>query len=103
MGPFWEAWYFHLPNYLLAAIMYTLVGRFLLGLLVPQGWDNYIWKNFCRLTDWAIATTAFITPRVVPDPVLLLLAAYWFFLLRGFFWVGMVAAGWAPGVGTGAP
>ena len=27
-------WYFHLPNFILAALMYTMLGRFLLGLIV---------------------------------------------------------------------
>ena len=29
-----ELWYFHLPNFILAALMYTLLGRALLGLIV---------------------------------------------------------------------
>jgi len=28
-------WYFHLPNYVLAALMYTLIGRFILGMIAP--------------------------------------------------------------------
>ena len=31
---FWTYWYYHLPNFVLAALMYTLLGRALLGLIV---------------------------------------------------------------------
>ena len=30
---FWSYWYYHLPNFVLAALMYTLLGRALLGLI----------------------------------------------------------------------
>ena len=31
MNAFWSYWYFHIPNFVLAAVMYTLLGR-----LVPR-------------------------------------------------------------------
>ncbi|TIV11798.1 MAG: YggT family protein, partial [Mesorhizobium sp.] len=46
MNDFWSYWYFHIPNFILAAVMYTLMGRLLLGLFVPESWDNYIWRFF---------------------------------------------------------
>ena len=42
-------WYFHLPNFLLAALMYTLLGRVLLALIVQPDSSNYIWRFFCQL------------------------------------------------------
>ena len=48
-------WYFHLPNFVLAALMYTMLGRFLLGLMVDADSPNYIWRFFCRFTDPVVA------------------------------------------------
>ena len=31
--------------------MYTMLGRFLLGLMVDADSPNYIWRFFCRITD----------------------------------------------------
>ena len=49
--PLLTYWYFHLPNFVLAALMYTLLGRALLGLIVEPDSSNYIWRFFCRITD----------------------------------------------------
>ena len=35
-------WYFQLPNFILAALMYTLLGRALLALIVGPDSSNYI-------------------------------------------------------------
>ena len=51
MNGFWTYWYFHIPNFVLAAVMYTLLGRLVLGFFVPENWDNYIWRGFKRVTD----------------------------------------------------
>ena len=64
-NPFWTYWYFHVPNYLLAAVLYTLLGRFLLGLFVPPDWNNYIWRFFCRVTHPVLAAVAWVTPVFV--------------------------------------
>ena len=58
-------WYFHLPNFILAALMYTLLGRALLGLIVAPDSSNYIWRFFCRITDPFLALIAPLTPRAV--------------------------------------
>ena len=49
--PLLAYWYFHLPNFVLAALMYTLLGRAVLGLIVGPDSSNYIWRFFCRITD----------------------------------------------------
>ena len=56
-------WYFHLPNFILAALMYTMLGRVLLGLMVDADSPNYIWRFFCRITDPAIAVISIVTPE----------------------------------------
>ena len=52
---FWSQWYFQIPNFILAVVMYTMLGRALLGLFVDQDPKNYIWRGFCAITDPALA------------------------------------------------
>ena len=49
-----EAWVLAV-DYLFAALIYTMLGRFVLGLFVPPEWDNYIWRFFRRVTDPVLA------------------------------------------------
>ena len=80
--PILSFWYFHLPNFLLAALMYTLLGRALLGLIVGPDSTNYIWRFFCRLTDPFVALIAYVTPRATAPVVLWLFGFVWLFWLR---------------------
>ena len=67
MNDFWSYWYFHIPNFILAAVMYTLLGRLVLGLFVPENWDNYIWRGFKAITDPFLRVVRIVTP-CDPDP-----------------------------------
>ena len=75
-------WYFHLPNFILAALMYTLLGRALLGLIVGPDSSNYIWRFFCRITDPVVAIVSLVTPRAAPPVVVWLFGVVWMFWLR---------------------
>jgi YggT family protein len=78
-------WYFHIPNFLLAALMYTLLGRALLSLFVDANSENYIWRFFCRVTDPFLRLIGKITPRAVPPQILWLFGFVWVFWLRVLF------------------
>lgn len=75
-------WYFHLPNFVMAALMYTLLGRVLLGLIVQPDSSNYIWRFFCRLTDPVVAAVSAVTPKDTAPVVIWLFAVVWLFWLR---------------------
>jgi len=75
-------WYYHLPNFALAALMYTMLGRVLLGLFVPPDSSNYIWRFFCRITDPVVGVVAAITPRAAAPVLVWLFAFVWLFWLR---------------------
>lgn len=85
---------YHLPNYVLAALMYTLVGRFLLALFVAPDSRNYIMRAFVRLTDPVLAVTGVVTPRVVPLMLALIFAVFWLFLARVILTIVFVHNGW---------
>ncbi len=80
--PILTYWYFHLPNFVLAALMYTLAGRALLGLFVPHDSTNYIWRFFCNVTDPFVALIAPITPKAAAPVVVWLFGVVWLFWLR---------------------
>jgi hypothetical protein len=73
---------FHLPNFVLAALMYTLLGRAALGLMVDPDSKNYIWRFFCRITDPVVAVFAVVTPRAAAPVVIWLFGFVWLFWLR---------------------
>lgn len=79
---FWRHWYFYLPDYVLAALIYTLIARFAVSFFVRPDSQLYIWRFFRNATDWAVRPVAAITPRAVPPPLLLPIAAFWLFVLR---------------------
>jgi len=92
------SWYFQAPNFVLAALMYTFLGRVLLGFFVAGDSQNYIWRFFCRLTDPALALMAYVTPKAVNPVVMWLFGAVWMFWLRVLLlWIFLAYAAQATG------
>ena len=75
-------WYFHLPNFILAALMYTLLGRVLLGLILGPESPNFILRFFTRITDPVVALVALVTPKAAVPVVVWLFGVVWLFWLR---------------------
>lgn len=75
-------WSFQLANFILAMLMYTLLGRALLGLIVGPDSSNYIWRFFCRITDPFVALIAYATPKAAAPVVIWLFGVVWLFWLR---------------------
>ena len=90
---------FHIPNFVLAALTYTLLGRLVLGFFVPENWENYIWNAFRRLTDPVLAAVRVITPSALTHHAVLVFAVLWLFLLRFAFTLIMLRIGLAPKIG----
>lgn len=99
METFWSYWYFHLPNYILAALIYTLLGRLLLSFFAPADWQNYIWRAFCRVTDPILWLVGLVTPRILHGIVLLPIAAAWVALVRTVLFLTLLQLGYGPPVG----
>jgi YggT family protein len=92
-------WYFHLPNFVLAALMYTLLGRVALGLLLDPDSPNYIWRFFCRITDPVVAAVALVTPKAAAPVVVWLFGVVWLFWLRVGLLILFTMYGVAPRTG----
>ncbi len=100
LDPFFlRYWYFHIPNYAIAVLIYTMFGRFLLGLFVPLDSTNFIMRFFRRLTDPAIAVIGPITPGFMPMFLVPLYAAFWLYVLRLAYWLVLAWLGLAPSLG----
>jgi YggT family protein len=93
---FFTHWYYHLPNFVLAALMYTLLGRVLLALIFDPDASNYIWRFFCRITDPVAAAVAFVTPRATAPVIVWLFGVVWLFWLRVALLYAFLFLGLAP-------
>jgi uncharacterized protein YggT (Ycf19 family) len=82
MNSFLSNLHFHLPNFILAALMYTVMGRLVFSMFVPADWDNYIYRAFVRLTDPVVKIVRAITPSVFANPVVLVFSVLWLLVLR---------------------
>ena len=82
MGAYFTYWYYYLPDYLLAVLMYTVLGRVALSLFLDGDSQNYIWRFFCRLTDPVIGAVARVTPKSAAPVILWLFSFVWLFWLR---------------------
>jgi len=97
---FLSYWLFHLPNFVLAAATYTLVGRYVLALFFRgKGHDRVIMRAFISLTDPILRAVAAVTPRVVPRGLVLIFAVVWLLALRMALFLGFALAGFRFGVG----
>jgi uncharacterized protein YggT (Ycf19 family) len=96
MNDFWSYWYFHIPNFILAALMYTLLGRLVLGLFVEESWDNYIWRGFKQITDPFVDVVRFVTPAILTQPVVIVFGVLWLMALRLGYLILLANLGVAP-------
>jgi len=99
MNPILQYWYFHLPNFVLAAVMYSVLGRLVLSFFVAPDWKNYIWRAFVRMTEPVMRLVRHLTPAGVPEPVVLVFAVLWLMLARVLFFMVMGQFGLLPTVG----
>jgi len=97
---FLEYWYYAVPNYLLAALMYSLLARFILAFFLQPDSPNYIYRFLRRITDPAVLVFGFLTPRAVPPLLVILFAVVWLLLVRFAFYVAMAGAGLTPPVAS---
>lgn len=89
-----DAWAFIIPNFILAMLMYTLLARFLLSLFFQPESDRVIWRTFKTITDPFVATTQLITPRLVPERLVVLFSVIWVLLARLGLFLTFLAAGY---------
>jgi hypothetical protein len=97
---FFAHWYFHLPNLVMAALIYSLIGRYLLELFFARKPDAVILKVFRQVTQPVVGAVRAVTPLVVPDGLVVILAIVWLMALRMFLYLTIIAAGVKPFLAT---
>jgi len=93
-------WYFHAPNLLMAALTYTLIGRYLLELVFAKKRDAVIVTVFRKVTNPVVMLVRAITPAVVPDGLVIVFAIVWLVALRMFLYLTVIASGVKPFLGA---
>jgi len=96
-------WPYHLVNYVLAAVLYTLFGRVLLGFFVGPRSDFVVMRFFRLLTDPVVRVLAPVTPGFLPPTLVPLYVAFWVIVLRVAFWSVMWNLELAPRLGNVGP
>ena len=95
-------WLYQIPNLALAALLYTLMGRFILSLFFPPDSDKVIWTVFRQITQPAIDAVQIVTPYAVHERVVVLLTVVWVLFVRLIVFVSFAFMGWMPNI-VGAP
>ncbi len=86
-------WYYHLPNLAMAAMIYTLAGRWVLELFFAKRPDAVILQVFRSVTDPLLRLVRLVTPQIVPNGVIIVFAAVWLLALRMMWFLTCVAFG----------
>lgn len=96
-APFWVV------IYVLGVVTWTCVGRFMLAWFVPAIQpNNYIWRGFVWITEWAVRGFGWITPRYVRPVFLPLVAAFWlYWVVRPLVFALFTALGLTPSIRGG--
>lgn len=76
-------------DYLLGMIMWTLIGRTAMNLFLPVTSDFFFMKAFVKLTNPFLRVFRPVTPGFLPEPVIPLYVAWFFYMARfyGLPWV----------------
>lgn len=97
-----EHWYFHVPNLVLAALMYLIAAYFVL--MLAFGWTQHAQGAFLRvfhgIVNPVLRMVRVLTPRIVPNGLVPVLAVVWLAALRVLWYWGFLAAGLRPKIGA---
>jgi hypothetical protein len=69
-------------DYFLGAIMWTLIGRFGMGIFLPENSNFFFMRIFVRTTNPLLKLFAPITPAFLIPPLVPLYVAWFFFMIR---------------------
>ena len=69
-------------DYLLGVVMWTLIGRFAMGIFLPETSSFFFMRFFVRATDPLLKLFKPVTPGFLIQPLVPLFVAWFFFMLR---------------------
>ncbi len=95
---FFEQWYFHVPDRLIVLMMVLIAVHILfdLALATFRREDLGAMRFLSAVTAPVIAPVRFLTPRIVPDPLIMVFAIAWLMALRLVLFAVCAALGLRP-------
>ena len=69
-------------DYVLGVVMWTLIGRFGMGIFLPEDSSFFFMRAFVRTTDPLLKLFGPITPSFLIRPLVPLYVAWFFFMIR---------------------
>ena len=69
-------------DYLLGMVMWTLIGRFAMGIFLPEDSGFFFMKFFVKSTDPVVRVFKPVTPSFLIQPLVPLYVAWFFFMSR---------------------
>ncbi|WP_088343209.1 MULTISPECIES: YggT family protein [Rhodomicrobium] len=91
---------FQIANFFLAALIYALLGRFLMSLLFEPQSEARIWRVLVISTNPVVKAVRVLTPHLVPINLVVLFAILWALLARIGLFMALTAAAPRPGAGA---
>jgi hypothetical protein len=88
---FFAPWYYHVPNLILVALIWLLIGRLVLSLLLGRG--NAVVRLLEAVTSPVFKAVGAITPRLVPAGLVVVFAIAWLLAARVALFVAVSATG----------
>ena len=86
-------WYYHIPDLMLSLLAYLLLARLVLIPAWRRRGDNLFMRALGGVTDPVLNGVAAITPRVVPAPLVILVAVAWLLVARLALFIAVTARG----------
>jgi len=71
-----------ITDYLLGVVMWTLIGRFAMGIFLPEDSSFFFMKAFVKMTNPVIKVFAIVTPSFLVQPLIPIYVAWFFFMVR---------------------
>jgi len=90
---FFAPWYYHVPNLILAALIWLLIGRLVLSLVFGPGRGNFVVRLLEVVTSPVLGAVGAITPRLVPAGLVVVFAIAWLLAARVALFVAVSATG----------
>lgn len=69
-------------DYLMGVVMWTLIGRFAMGIFLPENSPFFFMKFFVKSTNPLLKVFSPITPGFLVPPLIPIYVAWFFFMIR---------------------
>ena len=69
-------------DYLLGVVMWTLIGRFAMGIFLSEDSSFFFMRFFVKSTNPVIKVFAILTPSFLVQPLIPIYVAWFFFMVR---------------------